>query len=520
MNQEEIRQVTARDEKWVPTKERVKIGATNVRLETTVPQKEETFQVIIDVIKNSTCYMAFTISTEVPEIFMQQFWYTVKKILDICLRVQGEDFTEVPNDQSTLTFLIDLGYKGLLYKYPNMFVDHMHQPWRTLAAIINKCLFGKSTSNEKLRKSRIDILWGMFHKENVDYSELIWEDFAFQINNRQLKKGRLEIMPSPSSRRVIKKKVTISAYDNIIPEPDVVLELGKSTSLTEATGEKVARQVHAPHERIMTESDPEPARRRPSGTAFKDTSQVSKKMSHDPKKSSRSQSLASGSSEGTGVSPGVPDETIVIPATSSEGTKSEHTEEDDDEKIEWVDTHEEEEKKDEDDDKIINIEKTDDEETDDEFVHSDEHVQNDDEETNDEFVHGDEQVNDDEDEEITNDEDADTRNSDEEITDAAKADAEKSKEAKDDIKEVELPPLSSSLSISLGFGNQFLNLSSAKSTVGNLKDSADAEINSLLDVKIQQEIPQIQSSSILSVPVFVISKPSVLTPIPETPSVV
>ncbi|GKG52877.1 hypothetical protein Tco_0549989, partial [Tanacetum coccineum] len=52
MNQEEMSQVTTHDEKWVPTKERVKISTTNVRLETTVPQKEDTFQVIIDVIKN------------------------------------------------------------------------------------------------------------------------------------------------------------------------------------------------------------------------------------------------------------------------------------------------------------------------------------------------------------------------------------------------------------------------------------------------------------------------------------
>ncbi|GJX34100.1 hypothetical protein Tco_0245657 [Tanacetum coccineum] len=71
MNQEEIRQVTSRDEKWVSTKERVKISTTNVRLETIVPQKEETFQVIIDVINNSTYYKAFTISSKVPEIFMQ-----------------------------------------------------------------------------------------------------------------------------------------------------------------------------------------------------------------------------------------------------------------------------------------------------------------------------------------------------------------------------------------------------------------------------------------------------------------
>ncbi|GKA55252.1 retrovirus-related pol polyprotein from transposon TNT 1-94 [Tanacetum coccineum] len=92
-----------------------------------------------------------------------------RKILDICPRKEGKDYTEVQNDEDTLTFLIDLGYSGPLHKYTNMFVDHMHQPWRTLTACINKCLSGKKASNDKLRKSRIDILWGMFYRENVDY---------------------------------------------------------------------------------------------------------------------------------------------------------------------------------------------------------------------------------------------------------------------------------------------------------------------------------------------------------------
>ncbi|GJT45723.1 hypothetical protein Tco_0954438 [Tanacetum coccineum] len=179
----ETQQVIACDEKWVPSTERVKISPTNVRLETTVLQKEETFQVIIDVIKNSTWFKAFTISAEVLKIFMQQFWYTIKniqgiesykfvlankrcvvdaevfrKILDICPRVEGEEFTKVQDDDATLTFLIDLGYKGPLHKYPSMYMDHMHQPWRTLAAIINKCLFEKTASNDRLRKFKIDIL--------------------------------------------------------------------------------------------------------------------------------------------------------------------------------------------------------------------------------------------------------------------------------------------------------------------------------------------------------------------------
>ncbi|GJW01845.1 hypothetical protein Tco_1557096 [Tanacetum coccineum] len=120
-----------------------------------------------------------------------------RKILDICLRVEGEEFTPIQDDDDTPTFLTDLGYKGLLYKHTNMFVDHMHQSWRTLAAIINKCLSRKTTSNDKLRKSRIDILWGMFYRENVDYPELIWEDFAFQIDYRKEKKSRRETMPFP-----------------------------------------------------------------------------------------------------------------------------------------------------------------------------------------------------------------------------------------------------------------------------------------------------------------------------------
>ncbi|GJT08799.1 hypothetical protein Tco_0843261 [Tanacetum coccineum] len=154
MNLQETQQVIARYEKWVPSTERVKISPTNVRLETTMHHKEETFQVIIDVIMNSMCVAD-------AEVF--------RKIIDICLRVEGEEFNEVQDDDATLTILIDLVYKGPLHKHTNMYVDHMHQPWRTLEAVINKCLSGNTRSNDRLIKYRINILWGMFYKENVDY---------------------------------------------------------------------------------------------------------------------------------------------------------------------------------------------------------------------------------------------------------------------------------------------------------------------------------------------------------------
>ncbi|GKE81879.1 hypothetical protein Tco_1551879, partial [Tanacetum coccineum] len=84
-----------------------------------------------------------------------------------------------------------------------MYVDHMSQPWRTLAAIINKSLSWKTASNDRLRKSRIDIMWGMFYKENFYYPALIWEDFAYQIDHRKERRSRCENMPYPQFTKII-----------------------------------------------------------------------------------------------------------------------------------------------------------------------------------------------------------------------------------------------------------------------------------------------------------------------------
>ncbi|GJZ15513.1 hypothetical protein Tco_0551190 [Tanacetum coccineum] len=236
-------------------------------------------------------------------------------------------------------------------------------------------------------------------------------------------------------------------------------------SLTKAPQEEVARQVHAAHEWIVMQSEPKPARRRPLGIAFRDTLSVSKKISPDPSqklKASRSQPHAEGSSKGTDVSPGVLDESTVILTTSSEGTGTKPGVLDEkrvnilrktaDEEVEWLYSDEEEEKKDDaDDDRSIDLEKTNDEETDDEFVHSDEYVHD---------------------------------NVDEQIKDAEVADAGK---------------------------------------VGNLKDTVDAEINSLLDPTVLSPIPEIPTkilATTLPPPLSVTTIIPVLqqsTPIPTPP---
>ncbi|GJV15536.1 hypothetical protein Tco_1360859 [Tanacetum coccineum] len=99
-----------------------------------------------------------------------------------------------------------------------------------------------------------------------------------------------------------------SRDDNIIPEPNAALDLGKSMSLTKAAEEEAVRQVHATHEMIVTEFDLEPARRRSSEQLPADTMQALK----ESKKISRRQPNTGGSSEGSGSIPGVPNESTVV----------------------------------------------------------------------------------------------------------------------------------------------------------------------------------------------------------------
>ncbi|GJY27176.1 hypothetical protein Tco_0401902, partial [Tanacetum coccineum] len=220
-----------------------------------------------------------------------------REILGICPRVPNEDFVTPPSEEDLLAFLIELGNKGPLDHLARMFVDHMHQPCRTLAIIINKSLSGKTSNNDRLRQSRVSILWGYGRAiPDTMLTEDIKQTEAYQTfikystdlippKKAEVKGHKARSQLQTGSKRKSKKKVSISVDDNIIPEPDVTLKLGKSMSLTKAEEEEAARQVHATHERLVIESDPEPARRstrrRPSGIAFRDTSNVSKKKSPD-----------------------------------------------------------------------------------------------------------------------------------------------------------------------------------------------------------------------------------------------
>ncbi|GJX30190.1 hypothetical protein Tco_0238269 [Tanacetum coccineum] len=207
----------ALDDALVAPADRLKIGKCNLRLSSDVTSKEATLQVVYDVLKLTPFYKAFQVTADAPEIYMQEFWASAyvhnrsvrfkmnnkkhiigldqfRDILQICPKVGNKKFEEPPLEKEILAFLASLGHSGDIRKITDVNVNKLHQPWRSFAAIINKCLSGKP-SYDSLRLSQAQILWGMYNKKNVDYAYLLWEDFIFQIENKNTKKGNAMYYP-------------------------------------------------------------------------------------------------------------------------------------------------------------------------------------------------------------------------------------------------------------------------------------------------------------------------------------
>ncbi|GJT55668.1 hypothetical protein Tco_0990722 [Tanacetum coccineum] len=408
MNPQETQQVVARDEKWVPSTERVKISSTNVRLETTMQQKEETFQVVIEVIKNSTCFKAFTITTKVPEIFMQQFLYTIKKVKDSesyefllankkCI-VDADVFRKIPNICPRVEGE-ELRYKMMMLLSPSLL---------TLDTKID---------HKKERKSRRKTIpFPQFTKVIINH---------FLSQHKSLSKLQFQHYHTMKDDGIVRRLKFVRIKEDYQeyrrPIPDMMLNDKIKQS------ESYQMFIKYSSGRIL------PKKSRGKGSQGNKTADVSQESVDVSKESESKPAKKNTISKRTGRIPGVPDESIVISATSHEGTSTKPGVPDKEKVIseanvflKWGSENQSEHF----DDSQLNFDDKEMKDKDDESYKYKTLVRKD------------------EDEEMTNAEVKESGNGDEENTDAAKTDAEKTKEVKDDAKKAELPPTSSSLSVS------------------------------------------------------------------------
>ncbi|GJZ70435.1 hypothetical protein Tco_0633985 [Tanacetum coccineum] len=415
----------ALDDALVAPANRLKIGKCNLRLSSDVTSKEATLQVVYDVLKLTPFYKAFQVSADVPEIYMQEFWASAyihnrsvrfkmnnkkhilnldqfRDILQICPKIGNKKFEEPPLEKEILAFLASLGHSGEIRKITDVNVNKLHQPWRSFAAIINKCLSGK-TSYDSLRLSQAQILWGMYNNKKVDYAYLLWEDFIYQIENKNTKKGNAMYYPRFTKlivNFVMAKDPSIprrnKLYGTILPaeltNEDIrnsesykeyyAIASGKIPPKTKASkkkaptvpkekkgkktgkGKQKAKELETISEAILTEAE-----------QLKIITKRSRKETHS--------SHASGSSadEGTGVSPGVPDapDYDSDDDISRKSTQTESKDDGDDFIHPKLITH---------DDETTHEEETNEDDTFDPTVHTPSHVSSSDDEDSDNEVEG------------------------------------------------------------------------------------------------------------------------------------
>nr|GEZ79060.1 hypothetical protein [Tanacetum cinerariifolium] len=117
--------------------------------------------------------LLFLAHKDVPKIYMQEFWATdyvhqhsirfkmdtrenivnleaFREMLHISPRVSGQSFVELPFEEEILEFLQFLGHSAQIKTLTDVNVNKLFQPWRSFAAVINKCLTGKSFGFDSL----------------------------------------------------------------------------------------------------------------------------------------------------------------------------------------------------------------------------------------------------------------------------------------------------------------------------------------------------------------------------------
>nr|GEZ93581.1 hypothetical protein [Tanacetum cinerariifolium] len=286
-----IDQQVALDESLVLSTQRLRIGRSNFRLPSDIQSKESTIQVVYDVLWNSPLFRAFQVTADVPEIYMQEFWATAKlhhnsirfkintknrvldleafrEMLHISPRIPNQSFADLPTEEEILDFLRFLGHSHEIRYLTDVNVNKLYQPWRSFASVINKCFTGKSSGVDR------------------------------------------EAAPKLKASARKKKGESASSTTHPTPTPTTTVESAPMLSAT-AKGKQPSRAI--------TPTEPTDVQRT-------EAEQLKIVLKRSRQETHISQQSGSGTDEGTGSKPGVPD----VPSDDSKEELSWNSSDDED----------------------------------------------------------------------------------------------------------------------------------------------------------------------------------------------
>nr|GEW87033.1 hypothetical protein [Tanacetum cinerariifolium] len=143
-----IDQQVALDKALVPHASRLRIGKRNFHLRLDITSKESTIQLATVTVHHHS--IRFKMNNKKCIVNLEYF----REMMHICPRLPGKTFDDFPFEEEILAFLRFLRHSGETRKLTNA-----------------------------------QILWGMYHKKNVDFTYLLWEDFVYQVEHKDAKKS-------------------------------------------------------------------------------------------------------------------------------------------------------------------------------------------------------------------------------------------------------------------------------------------------------------------------------------------
>ncbi|GKC91690.1 hypothetical protein Tco_1152339 [Tanacetum coccineum] len=190
---------TRSDDQILPFAAWVHIGKINFVSDLQKKQKNPIFHISVDILQNTNFFRAFTTSASIPTIYIQYFWNTLTyeaktgayKITPID---QAHQFVSPPSGDAIMDFVNELGYTEEIHFVSRMAVNNLYQPWRAILSMINQCLTGKTSGYDRPRYPVLQMLWGIITSINVDYAELMWEEFVQVIQTFLVDKTNLSMV--------------------------------------------------------------------------------------------------------------------------------------------------------------------------------------------------------------------------------------------------------------------------------------------------------------------------------------
>ncbi|GJX36774.1 retrovirus-related pol polyprotein from transposon TNT 1-94 [Tanacetum coccineum] len=197
---------TRTDDQILPIGRWVPIGKSNYVLDVLKSQRNPIFKMAVAILKNTNFFRAFTASSTIPAIYIQNSSRTpcvMTQLLgfiavrwmsngSIFIKIFSEMYFKShqsmmtiylwlhPSSDAVIEYVNTLGYPCTLRNVSAMSVNDLYQPWRAILSMINMCLTGKTAGHDRPRHPVLQILWGIIHRSNIDYAR-IWEEFVKSI---------------------------------------------------------------------------------------------------------------------------------------------------------------------------------------------------------------------------------------------------------------------------------------------------------------------------------------------------